>query len=242
MTKQNEEQWEIGSFYLANGKRLAKENIDIPVLMNLSNVQRAFSFAGVPPSINLNLTSHSYLTMLIAYRFLALNPELRETINPDKVAAYAMLHDIAEALVGDIPTPLKHPAFEKFEDKVRESIFDYLGVDAGEYNRCHGIVRLADLIASLYECAYATQKGYDLSLIYEGRLGKLLDEYVIEKFELDRLPVATKFVRNNRDFLCFFPCEDGSFCFKVSRGLLMEFIEEIVGCTFSAKRNINNHI
>jgi 5'-deoxynucleotidase YfbR-like HD superfamily hydrolase len=243
MSKQNDDaQWEIGSFYLANGKPLAKENIDIPVLMNLSNVQRAFSFAGVPPSVNLNLTSHSYLTMLIAYRFLSVNVEFRDAVCADKIAAFAMLHDVAEALVGDIPTPLKHPAFEKFEDKVRESIFEYLGVDITEYNRCYGIVHLADLIASLYECAYATNKGYDLSLIYESRLKKILEECVIDRIDFDNLKCDTKYFRNNRAYLCYYPCDDGTFCFKVSRGLITEFIEEIVGCPFPAKRSINNRV
>jgi len=180
--------------------------------------------------------------MLIAYRFLAIYDEFKQVVSPDRIAAFAMLHDIAEALVGDIPTPLKHPAFEKFEDRVRESIFEYLGVDVSEYNRCYGLVHMADLIASLYECSYATKKGYDLSLIYSARLNKILDEFAIDKIDFDRLECDTKFIHSNRSYYCYYECEDGSLCFRVSRGLLIEFIEEIVGCTFSAKRNINNPV
>ena len=245
MSQDKKGSWEIGSFYLANGKRLAKENIDIPVLMNLSNVQRAFSFAGVPPSVNLNLTSHSYLTMLISYRLLVLCPEFKYTVRQDSLASFAMVHDIAEALVGDIPTPLKHPDFQKFEREVKMSIFEYLGVDSNEYDVYEDLIVMSDLLASLYECECATRRGYDLSLIYEARLTRFLSQFVIDREDFESLPVNSSFKYDTGKgrFLCYYIDEThGGLRFKISHNLATSLVEDIVGYSFGACGNINTGV
>jgi 5'-deoxynucleotidase YfbR-like HD superfamily hydrolase len=234
MHKPNKE-FSVDDYYLANGKSLSKENIDIPVLMNLNNVQRAFSFAGVPPTVNLNVTSHSYLTMLVSYRFIKRHPEftnnqLLYSVDVDKIASGSMLHDIAEALLGDIPTPLKHPSFAEFEDKVKDNIFGYLGVDTDSYNKHYSFIRLADLVASLYECDYSTSKGYDLSLIFQNRLNKIYDEFTIAREDCAKTTSAGYVVdRNSNDFVLYWVDEENAWQFKLSRSLMNAFISEIVG-------------
>ena len=172
-------EWGIGGFYLANGKPLSKENIDISVLMNLNNVQRAFSSAGVPPSVNLTVTEHSYLSYLIAGRLCKKFPQLVRMLDGLGVGVAGFMglvmgHDIHEALVGDIPTPLKNEAFQEFEDSVASGVMDFLSLNSAQIECVHQIVKICDLVASLYECRFATLKGYDLSLIYEKRYKSLL--------------------------------------------------------------------
>ena len=179
MKKQSDESWKIAGFYLANGKSLSKENIDISVLMNLNNVQRAFSSAGVPPSVNLTVTGHSYLSYLIAGRLCAKFPGLGRMLDDAKIGVpgfmgLVMAHDIQEALLGDIPTPLKNEAFQEFEDSVASGVMDFLSLDSDKNECVYQLIKICDLIASLYECKFATLKGYDLSLIYEKRYNSLL--------------------------------------------------------------------
>ena len=171
--------WAIGGFYLANGKPLSKENIDIPVLLNLNNVQRAFSSAGVPPSVNMTVTEHSYLCFLIAGRLCGKFPGLVMALDESGIGvagfmAYVMAHDIQESLVGDVPTPLKNDAFREFEERVAMGVRDFLSLDTAKANYLYQPTKICDLISSLYECKFATDKGYDLSLIYSERYKTLL--------------------------------------------------------------------
>jgi 5'-deoxynucleotidase YfbR-like HD superfamily hydrolase len=68
---------------------------------------------------------------------------------PPKFARQGLLHDIAEALLGDVSAPLKRllPDYRAIEHKVERSLFAWFGLPA-ELDPC---VKYADLVALVTE-------------------------------------------------------------------------------------------
>ncbi len=83
---------------------------------------------------NENVSEHSLEVSVIAHA-LALIQKNRlgnQTINPEKVALYAIYHDSSEILTGDMPTPVKYfnqsinSAYKDLEHKASNSILNML--------------------------------------------------------------------------------------------------------------------
>lgn len=51
-------------------------------------------------------------------------------IVPEKYALHGLVHDLAESVMGDMPSPLKmlQPAFKKLEHKVEKYMFEKMGI------------------------------------------------------------------------------------------------------------------
>lgn len=68
-------------------------------------------------TIRENIAEHSLETAMIAHALAVINNVYYGgTINPDRVAVYAMYHDVPEIITGDLPTPVKY-----FAPEIRES-------------------------------------------------------------------------------------------------------------------------
>jgi hypothetical protein len=141
---------------------------------------------------------------------------------------FAMLHDIAEACLGDVPTPLKHPDFEKFENNVRNDIFEYLGMDIHIYEFFYGIVKFCDIVASLYECHHATSKGYDLSKIYEYRYNNLLSIYESPGERSEEYEAGCGYKSSTEHHVQLNADGSDTFIFKLTKDLIDGFIADII--------------
>lgn len=68
---------------------------------------------------------------------------------PEHLALEALFHDAAEAIIGDISTPLKQflPDFKRIEAAVEKAIFDHIGISSS----CHEIIKHYDTVMLLTE-------------------------------------------------------------------------------------------
>lgn len=76
-----------------------------------------------------NLHEHSWQVAVTAHLLAVLYNEDAETpVCPDRVAAAALFHEIGEAIIGDVPTPVKyfdedtHEAFARLERGAKERL------------------------------------------------------------------------------------------------------------------------
>ena len=64
-----------------------------------------------------NLQEHSFETALVAHALCLIDNEFfGGSLNPDRAAVYALFHDAAETITGDMPTPVKY-----FSEDMRET-------------------------------------------------------------------------------------------------------------------------
>jgi len=76
-----------------------------------------------------NLQEHSLVTAMIAHMLCLIENKLYEgKLNPEKAAVYAMYHDAAETITGDMPTPVKYfdatmrSTYAKIEELANEKL------------------------------------------------------------------------------------------------------------------------
>lgn len=68
-------------------------------------------------TIHENIAEHSLETGMIAHALAIIsNVHFGGNINPDRIAVYAMYHDVPEIITGDLPTPVKY-----FAPEIKES-------------------------------------------------------------------------------------------------------------------------
>ena len=75
-------------------------------------------------TIQENIAEHSLETGMIAHALGVINNVYFEgDVNPDRVAVYAMYHDVPEIITGDLPTPVKYfaPEIKESYDVVEEA-------------------------------------------------------------------------------------------------------------------------
>lgn len=128
-------------------------------------------------TINENISEHSLETGMIAHALAIINNIYFEgDINPDKVAVYAMYHDVPEIITGDLPTPVKYfapeikesykvveeAAIEKLikelPEEMRKIYFDLMSEDRID-KKYRKIVKAADKISALVKCVEERKMG-----------------------------------------------------------------------------------
>lgn len=93
-------------------------------------------------TIKENIAEHSLETGMIAHALAVINNIYFDgNINPDRVAVYAMYHDVPEIITGDLPTPVKY-----FAPEIKES---YKTVEDAAIGKL--IKELPDEMQTVYE-------------------------------------------------------------------------------------------
>ncbi|MFN4046079.1 MAG: HD domain-containing protein, partial [Acidilobaceae archaeon] len=73
------------------------------VLAALTSLARTgWMLRGVPHSLAENVAEHLFVSAIIAYEIAVEASKRGLPVNPEKAAAVALVHDLAEALIGDI--------------------------------------------------------------------------------------------------------------------------------------------
>lgn len=120
---------------------------------------------------NENVSEHSLEVSVIAHALALIQKNRLEnsSINPEKVALYAIYHDATEIVTGDMPTPVKYfnqsinSAYKDLEKKASKSILnmlpDYLRDDyrdifiaKAEDKEIWDTVKAADKISAYLKC------------------------------------------------------------------------------------------
>lgn len=122
-----------------------QKNPNLDVLMNVFNIPRAFGVSGF--TRNWNVGMHSMATAFIAL-FWAKYNNFSDT-KRDRFISQALLHDIHEAVTGDILPHFKSKTVKKQLDSIQHNILSSLGTEEDETLKID--LKIVDLIAFLYE-------------------------------------------------------------------------------------------
>lgn len=162
-------------------------NLDF--LMNLFNIPRVYSVSGFG---TWNVGQHSMaVAFLVLYWsvFQAYPPEKR-----DRLVTLALMHDVHEAVIGDILPYFKTPAVKEAIDIIQQDILSAFAIE--EDQALHDELKLLDMMAFLYEISQSSPRGIDPSkrklikqmyarqkdeiLAYASRVN--MDQETVEKF------------------------------------------------------------
>lgn len=128
-------------------------------------------------TIQENIAEHSLETGMIAHALGVINNVYFEgDVNPDRVAVYAMYHDVPEIITGDLPTPVKYfaPEIKESYDVVEEAAIKKLLYSLPEEMRevyseilkeneiekkYRILVKAADKISALIKCVEEKKMG-----------------------------------------------------------------------------------
>ncbi len=122
-----------------------------------------------------SLSEHTVDTAFIAHALAVIDKRrFGSAVDPEKVVAYALYHDAAEILTGDLPTPVKYynddikRSYKQIEHTARQKLLnmlpDDLRPDFSEYmsepeGEIAAIVKAADKLSALIKCNEEEQMG-----------------------------------------------------------------------------------
>jgi putative hydrolase of HD superfamily len=144
-------------------------NINLLRLAYLRNVPRVgWLIRGVPASVAEDVASHSHLVSLIALGLVLKVRECGLSLDGEKALAMAVIHDVPEAVSGDLPRPVKE-RLGGMARMVEEEALLQLGLggllplyreleDSGSVESI--LVRVADDLATYLRGVYYLSQGY----------------------------------------------------------------------------------
>jgi putative hydrolase of HD superfamily len=144
-------------------------NISLLRLAYLRNVPRVgWLIRGVPASVAEDVASHSHLVSLIALGLVLKVRECGLSVDGEKALAMAIIHDVPEAVSGDLPRPVKE-RLGGIVRMVEEDALLQLGLggllplyreleDSGSVESI--LVRVADDLATYLRGVYYLSQGY----------------------------------------------------------------------------------
>ena len=143
---------------------------------NLKRVPRTgWLLRGVPPSAAENVAAHSHTTTIIAY-LLAI--QASEKVDLTRLLLMALIHDLPEAIIGDIPISAQRadPSFRKAKEKAETEAMKMILNFLSEKNRLQlqkiwqeylrgdsleaRLVEGADRLATAVHAAELIKRGY----------------------------------------------------------------------------------
>jgi len=123
-----------------------------------------------------NLAEHSLETAYIAHALaLIRNRRFKGNIDPEKAAVFALYHDTAEILTGDLPTPVKYDnptiknAYRQIEKSAQSKLLSLLPEDLRNFYQDYvteaipedirKIVKAADKLSAVVKCMEEEKAG-----------------------------------------------------------------------------------
>jgi len=137
---------------------------------------------GVPPSIGETVAEHSFEVAVLAVEIAVRARERGVKVDQGKVAAMALIHDLAESIVGDLPK-WASDKIGKTKNRLEKEALQMLGISDvlvkhfSEYLEGKTyeakIVRAADSLSTCIQARDYLLKGYDVHDILESSKKKL---------------------------------------------------------------------
>lgn len=140
-----------------------------------------------------SVAEHTFETAVLAHALASIEKNIfKEDINPEKCAAYALFHETAEVITGDLPTPVKYfnpemkKAFSKVEKYAEDKILKTLpqelkdeleSVVRPQEGKEKQLVKVADKLAGLIKCIEELTGNNDEFLDAYDSLLKQLETY-----------------------------------------------------------------
>ncbi len=157
-----------------------EKNPNLDFLMNIFNIPRAFGVSGFGG--NWNVGKHSMSTAFLALfwaKFNKFSPEKR-----DRFVVLALLHDMHEAVTGDILPMFKAKVVREQLERIQENIL--IGLGTKHDVSLETDLKIVDLIAFLYEIKQVSPsifntKQLDLAHIIAEKQRNVLFGYCKEK-------------------------------------------------------------
>lgn len=132
------------------GEVSKQPNLDF--LMNIFNIPRVYSVSGFG---TWNVGQHSMAVAFLALYWSAFHsypPEKR-----DRLVTLALVHDVHEAVIGDILPFFKTAAVKEAIDAIQQDILNAFAIE--EDQTLHDELKLLDMTAFLYEISQSSPKG-----------------------------------------------------------------------------------
>lgn len=150
-----------------------KKNIFIDSISKLSSIPR---FVGSPLSQYQSGADHAFRVAMIALQIVdEYNLKHKKKISREEILMKALLHDVEESVIGDIPTPVKYmtpgirEAFKLVEEKaMKETVLKDRGKNKREYynywksakkGKSGEIIKIADKMEALIKINFELNQG-----------------------------------------------------------------------------------
>jgi 5'-deoxynucleotidase YfbR-like protein len=129
-------------------------NLDF--LMNIFNIPRVYSVSGFG---TWNVGQHTVAVAFLALYWSAFNAYPQE--KRDRLVTLALVHDVHEAVIGDILPFFKTAAVKEAIEAIQRDILSAFAIE--EDQTLHEELKLLDMMGFLYEISQSSPKGIDLS-------------------------------------------------------------------------------
>jgi len=129
-------------------------NLDF--LMNIFNIPRVYSVSGFG---TWNVGQHTVAVAFLALYWSAFNAYPQE--KRDRLVTLALVHDVHEAVIGDILPFFKTTAVREAIEAIQQDILSAFAIE--EDQSLHDELKLLDMMGFLYEISQSSPKGIDLS-------------------------------------------------------------------------------
>ena len=129
-------------------------NLDF--LMNIINIPRVYSVSGFG---TWNVGQHTVAVAFLALYWSAFNAYPQE--KRDRLVTLALVHDVHEAVIGDILPFFKTTAVREAIEAIQQDILSAFAIE--EDQSLHDELKLLDMMGFLYEISQSSPKGIDLS-------------------------------------------------------------------------------
>src|SRR3989475_11393219 len=129
-------------------------NLDF--LMNIFNIPRVYSVSGFG---TWNVGQHTVAVAFLVLYWSAFNSYPQE--KRDRLVTLALMHDVHEAVIGDILPFFKTAAVKEAIDTIQRDILRAFSIE--EDQTLHDELKLLDMMGFLYEISQSSPRGIDPS-------------------------------------------------------------------------------
>lgn len=143
--------------------------MNLKYILNLRHIPRTgWVLRGVPPAVAESVADHIFLTTLIAMDIAERLGSMGVRIDKARVLAMSIIHDIPEAVTGDVVRQVKH-GVEEYFSMVESKAIEELGLQGyselyDELSKAGSlealVVKAADDIATILEGSRLVDTGY----------------------------------------------------------------------------------